>query len=151
MEMWIIWLIFMGVMLLIELFSQMIWALCLSIGCLAGVVTSLTGIPLYWQVITVSIFSMLIYFIFATVFQKWIYRHSNAKKSKEARTGMDALLGRRAIISEEAKPGHLGRARIDGDNWQVKCPSNIPELKRGTEVIVTGYDSIILEVEPLKE
>lgn len=150
MEMWIIWLIIMGVMLLIELCSQMIWALCLAVGCIGGVISALTGLPFYWQVIIMAIFSLFAYSLFVTVFQKWLYRRNDSRPGKHTRTGMEALLGRRAIISEEAKPGHLGRARIDGDNWQVKCPGNQSELARGTEVVVTGYDSIILEVEPLK-
>ena len=63
-----------------------------------------------------------------------------------ARTGMDALLGRRATVTHAIRPGELGRARIDGDNWQVQCPSATEEIKAGTEVVVTSYDSIILTV-----
>lgn len=62
---------------------------------------------------------------------------------------MDALLGRKAIISEEITPERLGRARIDGDNWQVKSTGEPKTIKRGTEVVVIGYDSIILEVKPI--
>ncbi len=45
--------------------------------------------------------------------------------------------------------GHLGRARIDGDNWQVRCPESTAEIPAGNEVVVTSYDSIILTVTPL--
>lgn len=70
----------------------------------------------------------------------------NARTAHAARTGMDALLGRRAIVTETVRPGSLGRARIDGDNWQVQAPSEPMAIPVGAEVIVTGYDSIILTV-----
>ncbi|MDE6142504.1 MAG: hypothetical protein K2F94_00335 [Muribaculaceae bacterium] len=51
MEMWIVWLIVMGVLLIIEVLSQMMWALCLAVGCIAGLVGSLFGIDILWQIV----------------------------------------------------------------------------------------------------
>lgn len=62
---------------------------------------------------------------------------------------MDALEGRRATVTHAIRPGQLGRARIDGDNWQVRAPGVDREIRAGEEVSVTGYDSIILTVTPL--
>ena len=148
METWIIWLIIMGVLLIIEVLSQMMWALCLAVGCIVGMICSIFGIDLIWQVILMSVGSVAAYVFLVPLFQKW-HALSVDRKGKEARTGMDALLGRRAIVSEEIRPDRLGRARIDGDNWQVRSSSKNTVIPRGTEVVVTGYDSIILEVSPL--
>lgn len=63
---------------------------------------------------------------------------------------MDALLGRRATVTHEIRPGRLGRARIDGDNWQVQAPGVGHVIPAGREVTVTSYDSIILTVEENK-
>ena len=60
---------------------------------------------------------------------------------------MDALLGRRAVVTETIHPGKLGRARIDGDNWQVRTPHDDSLVERGKEVVVIAYDSIILTAE----
>ena len=147
MDMWIIWLIAVGVLLIIEVITQMMWALCLAVGCAIGIVLSLIGLPFYWQIIVMAIAALLSYIILVPAFQKW-HTLSVDRKGKYSRTGMDALLGRRAIISEEVRPNKPGRARIDGDNWQVKSVKHQTEIPRGTEVVVTGYDSIILEVEP---
>ena len=68
------------------------------------------------------------------------------RRGYDSRTGMDALLGRRATVIHPIHPGRLGRARIDGDNWQVQAPSVCEVIPDGTEVVVTGYDSIILTV-----
>lgn len=147
MDLWIIWIIVFGIFLIVELLTQMMWALCLAVGCAVGTILSLTGIPFYWQIIIMAIVALLAYIIMVPAFQKW-HAMSVDKKGKKSRTGMDALLGRRAIVSEEILPDRPGRVRIDGDNWQVKCVRNQFKIPRGTEVVVTGYDSIILEVEP---
>ena len=147
MEMWIIWLIIVGILLIIEVLTQMMWALCLAIGGAVGISFALAGVPFHWQIIIMAITALLAYIILVPAFQKW-HAFSVNKRGKTSRTGMDALLGRRAIVSEEIRPDRPGRVRIDGDNWQVKCVKNQTTIPRGTEVVVTGYDSIILEVEP---
>lgn len=134
-------------LLIVEVLTQMMWALCLAVGCGVGIILSLAGVPFYWQIIIMAIVALLSYIILVPAFQKW-HALSVDRKGRASRTGMDALLGRRAIISEEVRPDRLGRARIDGDNWQVKCVKHQTKIPRGTEVVVTGYDSIILEVEP---
>lgn len=147
MEWWIIWIIIVGILLIVEVLTQMMWALCLAVGCAVGIALSLSSVPFYWQIIIIAIVSLLTYVFLVPAFQKW-HALSVDKKGKASRTGMDALLGRRAIISEEVSPDRLGRARIDGDNWQVKCAKKQIKIPTGTEVVVTGYESIILEVEP---
>ena len=147
MDVWIIWLIAVGVLLIIEVLTQMMWALCLAIGCVAGLVLSLFDVSFYWQIILMAAVALLSYIFLVPAFQKW-HALSVDKNGRKSRTGMDALLGRRAIITEEVSPDRPGRARIDGDNWQVKCVKGESKLLRGTEVVVTGYASIILEVEP---
>ena len=148
MDIWVIWLIIIGVLLIIEVLTQMMWALCLAVGCVLGMLCSFLGLSILWQIIIAAIGSVIAYILLVPLFQKW-HALSVDKKGKKARTGMDALLGRKAIISEEITPDRLGRARIDGDNWQVKSTGEPKTIKRGTEVVVTGYDSIILEVKPI--
>lgn len=148
MENWIIWLIIIGALLIIEVLSQMMWALCLAVGCVAAVIASLLGADVIWQVCIAAIGSLAAYLLLVPLFQKW-HALSVDKKGKNARTGMDALLGRRAVVSEKITADRPGRARIDGDNWQVRAVGRNRVIERGTEVVVTGYDSIILEVEPV--
>lgn len=147
--MWIIWLIALGVLLIVEVLTQMVWSLCLAIGCIAGLLCSLCGVGIVWQVIATAIASVVSFLVLIPAFRKWHLAKVDAK-SKAARTGMDALLGRKAIVTEEIRPDRPGRARIDGDNWQVTTSSNGGRLPRGTEVSVVGYDSIILFVEPME-
>lgn len=147
MEMWIIWLIVASALVITEVLTQMIWTLCFAIGCVGALIASLLGVSLIWQIVIMAAVSVLAFLWLMPVFKRW-HEKSNKKESRDDRTGMDALLGRRAVVTEEILPGKLGRARIDGDNWQVSCPSQ-QTIKPGSEVVVTSYDSIILHVQPL--
>ena len=139
---WLIWLCAALVLLLIEVLSQAVWAFCFAIGRLiASLLTLVTPSPAL-QVISVGIGAVLAWALLAPPLRKW-----ERKRAKSTRTGMDALLGRTAIVTEEIRPGELGRARIDGDYWQVRAPRAAATIPCGSEVTVTSYDSIILTVE----
>ncbi len=148
MEIWIIWLIVAAVLVITEVLTQMIWTLCLAIGCVGALVASWFGVSIVWQVIILAIVSVIAFIWLIPVFRRW-HDESNKREKRDDRTGMDALLGRRAVVTEEIRPGQLGRARIDGDNWQVKSSCD-ETIKKGCEVVVTSYDSIILHVQPIE-
>lgn len=147
---WIIWLIAFGVLLITEVLTQMLWALCLAVGCLLAVVGDLCDIPLLWQFVLLVVGTMLAYILLVPLFQRW-HALQVERRGKASRTGMDALLGRRSVLSDDITAECPGRGRIDGDNWQmVSDDKNVPAIPRGTEVVVTGYDSIILHVKPVE-
>ena len=100
------------------------------------------------QLVALPAGSVIAYLLLVPLFRR---KKTFVQKSDEnSRTGMDALLGRRAVVTKEIRPGELGRARIDGDNWQVRAPGIEETLPRGADVSVTGYESIILEVKPVR-
>lgn len=144
MEPWIIWLIAAAALLIIEVLTQMMWALCLAIGVAGAMTCALLGLDITWQTVAMAALSVIGYVVLLPLFRRWHAR----TEAREARTGMDALLGRRATVTHAIHPGRLGRARIDGDNWQVKAPSADKTIAAGSEVTVTSYDSIILTVTP---
>lgn len=148
-EPWIIWLIACGILLITEVLTQMLWALCLAVGCLLGFAGDLCGASPLWQFVLFIVGALLSYVLLVPLFQRW-HALQVDRKGKAARTGMDALLGRRAVLADEITAERPGRGRIDGDNWQmVSDDKAVPAIPRGTEVIVTGYDSIILRVRPV--
>lgn len=148
METWIIWLIAVGILLITEVLTQMLWALCLAVGCLLATAVNLCGLTPAWQFSFFIIGSVIAYVILVPLFQRWHAKQVESK-GRASLTGMDALLGRRAIVSDAITAERPGRGRIDGDNWQMVSDDNAnPAIPAGTEVIVTGYDSIILHVKP---
>lgn len=147
MDAWLIWLIVAAILVSVEVMTQMMWALCLSLGALGAMVCALCGLDIMWQSVAVAALSVVAYVALLPLFKRWHARTS----AREARTGMDALLGRRATVVHAIHPGRLGRARIDGDNWQVHAPGVSEVITPGSEVVVTAYDSIILTVAPLAD
>ncbi|MGN1252382.1 MAG: NfeD family protein [Muribaculaceae bacterium] len=148
-EPWIIWLIACGILLITEVLTQMLWALCLAVGCLLGFAGDLCGASPLWQFVLFIVGALLSYVLLVPLFQRW-HALQVDRKGKAARTGMDALLDRRAVLADEITAERPGRGRIDGDNWQmVSDDKAVPAIPRGTEVVVTGYDSIILRVKPV--
>lgn len=143
---WIIWLAIALVLVIVEVLTQTMWALCLGIGALASMVCSMLGLSPTLQVVAMVVVALIVYVAALPAFKRWHARQSMRK----ARTGMDALLGRKAIVTHEIEPGKLGRARIDGDNWQVQAPGVDHTIRAGELVSVTAYDSIILTVEEPK-
>lgn len=149
MSAWIIWIIVAALLIGVEVLTQMVWTLCLAIGCLASMVATLLGLDLAWQVSIAGIVAVIAYFILKPAFEKWQKKAAD-KNRHVARTGMDALLGRKGIVTNEIKPGEMGRVRIDGDNWQALAPGVDYIIRRGEQVVVDAYDSIILTVQPHK-
>lgn len=146
MSVWIIWLIAAAVLIIVEVLSQMVWTLCLAIGCVVATGAALCGADIEVQLICVAISTLLSFAIIAPRLKRWLH-YSRKKEPRDDRTGMDALLGRKGIVTHEIKPGELGRVRIDGDSWQAGAPGVETTIKRGENVTVTGYDSIILSVK----
>lgn len=150
MEAWITWIVIAVVLVAIEVITQWVWTLCLAIGCLCALLVSLAGIGVPVQLGVAAVGAVLAYFLCVPHISRW-YGKMWKGHERADRTGMEALLGRKAIVTEEIKPGDLGRARIDGDNWQVRAPGLDYKVPRGAKMSVTGYDSIILTVEPCVE
>ena len=136
MELWVLWLVIAGLLLISEIVFQWVWTLCLAIGCLAAMAAALADV-------------VVAYILLIPVLNRWQEKARRRNRNK-SRTGMDALLGRVATVTNEIRPGKLGRARIDGDCWQVRVPGGNDIIRDGEEVVVTGYDSIILDVERKK-
>lgn len=149
MDGWIIWTIMMAVLITVEVFTLWVWTFSMAVGCLCAIAASLAGISLPVQIGIMAGVSVVAYFICVPFARRWYARLWN-KHGHSYRTGMDALLGRHAVVVDEIKPGALGRVRIDGDCWQAKAPGVDHTIPHGAHISVTAYDSIILTVEPVK-
>ena len=146
MDTWIVWLIVALLLIIIEVLTQMVWTICLAVGCVGAIVAYFAGADLAWQIIVLAGVSVLAFLVLMPVFKRW---HDGTGRSADCLTGMVALPGRRATVTESIEPGQMGRARIDGDNWQVRAPGVNHAIEAGSEVVVTSYDGNILDVVTL--
>ena len=147
MENWLIWLIVTALLVIIELFTFIVATFCLAVGTLCAMVISPLGLGIEAQLIAVAAGTVLAFVVFAPVIRRW-------QKNKEEQTGtaavsnMDALIGRVVETVEDIPQHGVGRVKVDGDRWQARCDGDM-EVPAGSRVRITGYDSIILEVEKL--
>lgn len=148
MDAWIIWLIVAAVLVVIEILTQMVWTLCLAVGCVGAIVADLCGADVVWQIVVMAATSVVAFLVLMPWFKRW-HDTSSPHDRHESRTGMDALPGRRAVVTAEIRPGMTGRVRIDGDSWQVRAGGCESVIGRGSEVVVQSYDGNILEVVPV--
>ena len=142
MEGWLIWIIIALVLLVVELMTTAVAALCLMIGCIAAAVPAFFDASLWWQTAAFVVASLLSFVFIRPV----IMNHLMKGKSGGRKSGVQALIGREATVVEaiDAKKG-TGRVAIDGDDW--KAVSDMV-INKGQKVIVKSIDSIILTVTP---
>ena len=63
----------------------------------------------------------------------------------DLRTGVDALLGKTAIVTERIGPG-TGRVKVDGEDWRG-ASSDASVIEPGTPVTIIQVDGTTLMVE----
>lgn len=145
MEMWIVWLILLIVFIIIELSTFWLTTFCLAVGCLGALLTSLVGGDLTWQICVLAVVAMVSFVVAGPYFRR---RYAKDGDKAKRLSNMEALIGRKATVSQDISSQHPGRVKIDGDNWMAVSLDPDVEISVGTMVEVEGYDSIILTVTP---
>lgn len=143
---WLIWLISAIVLLIIEVFTGTVAALCLSVGALLAIVPAVLGTDIVWQFVVASAGSVLSFLVLSPIVRR--YKLNKASHSDQ-RSNMDAIIGRTGIVTEPIYPdGRQGRVKVDGDNWLAVADAAHCPLLKGDAVEVISYDSIVIKVKP---
>jgi len=143
-EIWHIWLILTILFFIAEIFIPSFVVFNFGVGSIFATLGAGIGLSLHWQVLIFSIFTLASFFVVRPALKKWAYRRSD-----QVKTNYDALIGRRAIVTESIDlTKNTGRVKIDGDSWLARSSSGAP-IEVNQLVQVTKVDSIVLEVELL--
>lgn len=142
MQAYLIWLIVAIVLVIFEIMSATFGAICFAIGAGFSALAAGLGANLTWQIVIFAIVSLLTFIFLRPFMMKFLDR-----KSKDVKTNADALVGRRAVVSERIDAAqHSGRVAVDGDDWKaVTADGSV--IEKGTEVEIVKLDSIILTVK----
>uniref|UniRef100_UPI00405608EB NfeD family protein n=1 Tax=Alistipes sp. TaxID=1872444 RepID=UPI00405608EB len=144
MEVWHYWVIVALVFVIVEMFTTGFAVMCISFGCLFGAVASALDWELKWQLLSFAIGTALAFATVRPLVYKFFY-----KKGQEVKTNVDALVGRRAIVTERIEGElHAGRVKIDGDDWKAVSTDTAP-IEVGEAVEITAINSVILTVKKL--
>lgn len=142
MEIWHYWAIAALLLVVGEIFTSTFALICLAIGAVAAAVAAAVGCILEMQ---------LVWFIVGTIASFLIVRPLLRRLSKvdEVATNADALIGRKATVSEEINPQTgTGRVAIDGDDWKAESEGD-ELIEKGAKVVVVSRESIVLTVKKL--
>ena len=144
MEGWHIWVIIALVFVIIEMFTTGFAVMCISIGALFGAVASALDWELKWQLLVFAIGTALAFATVRPLVYKFFYKRDN-----EVKTNADALIGRKAIVTERIEGElHPGRVKVDGDDWKAISLENEP-IEVGKAVEITAINSIIVTVKKI--
>lgn len=142
MQAYLIWLIIAFALVIFEICSATFGAICFAIGAGFSALVAGLGLDLTWQIIVFAVVSLLTFIFLRPFMLKFLDRNA-----KDVKTNADALLGRKAIVSERIDAAqHTGRVAIDGDDWKA-VSSDGAVIEKGTEVTIVKMDSIILTVK----
>ncbi len=144
-NLWQLWAILAVVCLIVELMTGGFFIICFAIGAVAAALTTLFG-GLALQVVVFIIFSAVSVFMVRPFALRYLHENKPAPKSNA-----DALLGRVGRVSETIVAGGFGRVAIDGDDWKAQATGTDTDIAEGSLVQVTGRESIIIDVEPVKK
>lgn len=104
---------------------------------IVAVALALTVLPAPWGWVAVPV-AAAIDVAETAFFVRW-------SKRRRAAVGAETLVGRTAVVVRTLAP--RGQVKLDGEVWEARAPADVLP---GDEVVVTGRDGLVLEVEPRK-
>lgn len=138
-----IWLIVAIVLVIVEICTAAFGSICFAIGAGFSALAAGLGAGLTWQIIIFAAVSLLTFIFLRPFMLKFMDR-----KSKDVKTNVDALIGRKAVVSERIDASQqTGRVAVDGDDWKA-VSENGEIIEKGSAVEIVSRDSVILTVKP---
>jgi membrane protein implicated in regulation of membrane protease activity len=141
MNAWLIWLILAAVLGIAELLTlTLAFALiAVAAGAAAAVASADVGLPLQLAAFVVTAGAGL------GLVRPLAMRH--IRQPPALRTGVAALIGRKAIVIEEVT-GHSGRIRINGELWSSRAYDDTLVIPAGSTVDVIQIEGATALVYP---
>ena len=137
-----LWLIFVGiglVLAILELFGGVDTELDLVAVGSAFIIGGLVGWPLNWWLVAVLVTSLLC-ITYVAIGRRYIKRWV---QPKEAKTNVDAIIGREGVVIEGIAKNSPGRVKVGNEEWLASAEEDFAE---GVEVIVTAVRGATLIV-----
>ncbi|MDR2813912.1 MAG: NfeD family protein [Prevotellaceae bacterium] len=140
-ETWQLWMLAAVIFFILEMFTPSFFMACIGIGCTAGGLSALLEGGAVAQLLFFSLATLVAFVGVRPLALRYLY-----KKSKNVRTNVDSLTGRRARVSERIDPSTgQGRVVVDGDDWKAVSENNAA-IEKGEQVEVVRVDSVVLTV-----
>ena len=136
-----IWIV-VGVAFLIgEIFTLDFSLSCIGLACLSAGLVSWLGLNVYWQLVTVSVILVLLFF----TLRPFVLKHLSRKN--EYKSNVEALVGTQHnfyALKEDKKHALI---KIDGDVWEAVSATPLIDGKTIKIVKVEGTTLIVKQEE----
>ena len=141
MEIYQYWLIAAFILVIIEICTAGFGSICFAFGAGFSALTAYLGGGYVWQLIVFAAVSLLTFIFLRPVIIRLLERNS-----KDVKTNVDALIGRKAVVSETIDhAAHTGRVAVDGDDWKAVSEDKTV-IEKGEDVTIVGRESLIVTV-----
>ncbi|RAV01780.1 NfeD family protein [Paenibacillus sp. YN15] len=137
MDLWLIWLIVAGLLVIAEMLTLTFYLLWLGLGALVAMIVDLI-FPGAWvaEVVTGCVVALLL-----TVFTKPLTRR--IVKARGFKDAVDELVGKEGTVIEEIEAGRRGIVKVGGELWSAESDES---LQKGETVVVLARGSALLQV-----
>lgn len=137
MDLWLIWLIIAGVLIVVEMLTLTFYLLWLGVGALAAAIVDV----IYPGALLLEVIVGCIVALLLTVFTKPLTRRFQVGKG--FRDAVDELIGRQGTVLEPIDPDTPGIVKIGSETWSAKSTESI---SKGETIIVVSRGSAFLQV-----
>ena len=143
--MWYIWLIFSGLILIIEAMTAGFLIFWLSIGSLFAMITSFFTDNIFIQTSVFVISSTIL--IFAT--KPFVKKFTQAKSP--IKTNVYSIIGKTAIVTQEINSIHsTGQIKVAGEIWSAISEEESSIIPKDSEVKILEVKGVKAIVSPIK-
>lgn len=132
----ILWTIAVFALVIFELFAMEFTCLSLAMGCIAGAVMAMLGLPFVVQAVAAGVVGVGSLALMAP-----FLRHRLTPA--DTPTAVDLIVGSEAVVTEAIQPGTPGKVKLNGVIWTAYAQRAIAE---GTPVMVTELEGTRLTV-----
>ncbi len=145
MELWAIWVIIGLVAIIIEIFTVGLAVICFATGAFGAAIAAYFGASVVWQMAIFSVVTILSLITIRPIVQSLLTKR---KEANAVTTNLDALVGRRATVTQEIHGGE-GRVSLDGDDWKAEIDDLDLVIEVGEKVEVVKVESVVLIIKKI--
>ena len=133
MEIYQYWLVAAIILVILEICTAGFGSICFAIGAGFSALVAGLGGGFVWQIVVFAVVSLLTFIFLRPLAIRWL-----DSKSKDVKTNVDALIGRKAVVSERIDAAHhTGRVAVDGDDWKaVSADGSVIEEGANVEIVI---------------
>lgn len=136
-----IWLILLGLFIVVEGATVALVSVWFIAGAAVAAIFALCGLPIWSQCVAFAVVSAVLLIFLRPFLRKYI----NAKKEN---TNVDALIGKRAVVTEAIDNLHAqGAISVSGAVWTARS-ANEAQIPVDTVVVIRRIEGVKAFVEP---